>query len=206
MADTLLLCAHPDLAGSHITRTLLEAARRSSRGPGHLQVRDLYALYPDYAIDGVAEQAALAVARRVIWLHPLHWYGMPALMKLWVDEVLSFGWAYGPGGTALQGKALWLVSSTGGSAASYAETGHNEHPIEQFLLPYRQTARLCGLRWLPPLLLHGAHQVSETGLQQHVQAFIGGLLRDPQSEAGWITPAEVSLDERPPLSSPLGVR
>src|SRR5438067_5662815 len=44
-----------------------------------------------------AEQAALADARLVVWLHPIHWYGMPALMKLWVDEVLSFGWAYGPG-------------------------------------------------------------------------------------------------------------
>ncbi len=66
--------------------------------PG-VEVRDLYALYPDYLIDVAAEQAALAPARLVVWQHPIHWYGMPPLMKLWLDEVFAFGWAYGPGGT-----------------------------------------------------------------------------------------------------------
>ena len=30
-----------------------------------------------------------------------------------------------------------------------------------FLLPQAQTARLCGMRWLPPWVLHGAHRASE---------------------------------------------
>ena len=38
------------------------------------------------------------------------------LLKLWVDEVFAFRWAYGPGGRALVGKDLWLVTSTGGDA------------------------------------------------------------------------------------------
>ena len=42
------------------------------------------------------EQAALADAELIVWQHPIQWYSMPALMKLWVDEVLAFGWAYGP--------------------------------------------------------------------------------------------------------------
>jgi glutathione-regulated potassium-efflux system ancillary protein KefF len=203
MADILLLAAHPDLANSHITQALLQAARAAGHGPGHLATRDLYALYPDYAIDIAAEQQALAEARLVIWLHPLHWYGMPALMKLWVDEVLAFGWAYGPGGQALQGKDLWLLSSTGGAAESYSASGHNEHPIDSFLLPYAQTARLCGLRWLPPLLLHGAHRIGDAAVQQHVRGFVQQLLSYPQ----WCPPRtelaapEVPLDARPALFS-----
>lgn len=206
MADILLLCAHPDLAGSQITRRLLDAARQSCPDAAQLEARDLYALYPDYAIDVAAEQRALAAARRLIWLHPLHWYGMPALMKLWVDEVLAFGWAYGPGGTALQGKHLWLLSSTGGAAESYSAQGHNEHPVEQFLLPYRQTARLCGMNWLPPLLLHGAHRVGEAELQQHVQRFVAALLQEPPrpAEPQRTATPEVALDERPALYSPIG--
>lgn len=206
MADILLLAAHPDLAESRITQALLQAARAVGHGPGHLEARDLYALYPDYAIDIGAEQRALQAARLVIWLHPLHWYGMPALMKLWVDEVLAFGWAYGPGGRALQGKDLWLVSSTGGSAESYGPQGHNEHPVESFLLPYAQTARLCGLRWLPPLLLHGAHRIDEVALQQHVRGFVQRLSSYPQ----WCPPRaaaaapEVPLDARPALFSSIG--
>ena len=41
---------------------------------------------------------------------------MPPLQKLWLDEVLRYGWAYGPEGTALRGKDVWLVASTGGPA------------------------------------------------------------------------------------------
>ena len=72
---------------------------RPQRGGRDVEVRDLYALYPDYLIDVAAEQARWRDAQLVVWQHPIHWYGMPPLLKLWVDEVLAFGWAYGPGGT-----------------------------------------------------------------------------------------------------------
>ena len=101
MPDIVVLVAHPQLEHSRVNRALMQAARASGRA-GRVEVRDLYALYPDYLIDVAAEQAALAAARLVVWQHPIHWYGMPPLMKLWLDEVLAFGWAYGPGGTALQ--------------------------------------------------------------------------------------------------------
>ena len=99
MADILVLAAHPQLEHSRVTRTLMQAAARAHREGGpHIEVRDLYALYPDYFIDTAAEQAALVPARLVVWLHPVHWYSMPPLMKLWLDEVFAFGWAYGPDG------------------------------------------------------------------------------------------------------------
>ena len=77
-------------------------------------------------------------------------------MKLWLDEVLAYGWAYGPGGTALQGKDLWLVATTGGPESSYHPQSYNRYFFDAFLPPYEQTAALCGMRFLPPLLLHGA--------------------------------------------------
>ena len=83
---------------------------------------------------------------------------MPPLMKLWVDEVLAFGWAYGPGGRALRGKDLWLVATTGGPEESYRPDSYNRYFFDAFLPPYEQTAALCGMRFLPPLLLHGAHR------------------------------------------------
>lgn len=203
MADILLLAAHPDLAHSHISQQLLQAAGAASHGPGHLQTRDLYALYPDYAIDVAAEQRALEQARLVIWLHPLHWYGMPALLKLWIDEVFAFGWAYGPGGQALQGKDLWLLSSTGSAAEAYGPAGHNGHALDEFLLPQAQTARLCGMRWLPPLVLHGAHRVGDAEVQQHVRGFIERLRSYPSWCPRGPEPAlpEVPLDARPALFS-----
>jgi glutathione-regulated potassium-efflux system ancillary protein KefF len=195
MHDILLLLAHPDLAHSRVHAALRKALSRDAGGRAldtaggrprwpageglRWNLRDLYALYPDYCIDVAAEQAALKAARLVVWLHPLHWYGMPPLLKLWVDEVFSYGWAYGPGGTQLAGKDLWLVVSTGGTEASYRPDGHNRFFIDAFWPPYEQTAQLAGMRFLPPLVLHGAHHVTADEIDQHVETLVDHLRRWP---------------------------
>lgn len=176
-ARLLLLVAHPDLRRSRVNRRLLDAARRLT--DVHLEVRDLYALYPDFAIDVEVEQAALQRADLIVWLHPVQWYSMPALMKLWLDEVLSYGWAYGHDGHALAGKDLWLVLSTGGSEAAYHPSGYNRHFFDAFLPPYEQTAALCGLRFLPPLVLHGSLRVGDAELSAHAQTFADRLASYP---------------------------
>lgn len=196
MAEIVVIAAHPDLARSRANRALLERLRPlQARSGGRIALRELYRLYPDFVIDGATERAALAEARLIVWLYPLHWYGMPALMKLWVDEVLQLGWAYGPGGTALRGKDLWLLCTTGGSAASYDSGGHNEHPIEAFLLPQRQTAGLCGLRFLPPLVLHSACAADPEQLAQHALTIEQRLLDHPHWCEAQPAPEPVHLDE-----------
>jgi glutathione-regulated potassium-efflux system ancillary protein KefF len=174
MADVLVLVAHPDLARSRVNRALAAQARLLPSDA--VEVRDLYALYPDYLIDIEQEQAALDRARFVVWLHPVQWYSMPALMKLWADDVLAFRWAYGPGGRALKGKSLWLVVSTGGTGASYEDTGSNRHPFESFLPAYRQTAELVGMRFLEPLVFYGAHKADAHEVHAHAHAFAERLL------------------------------
>ena len=180
MHDILLLLAHPDLKHSRVHAALRKALSRDASGAAaRCQLRDLYALYPDYDIDVAAEQAALQAARLVVWLHPVHWYGMPPLLKLWLDEVFSYGWAYGPGGTQLAGKDLWLVVSTGGTEASYRPDGHNRFFIDAFWPPYEQTAQLAGMRFLPPLVLHGAHHVTTAEITEHVDTLVDHLRRWP---------------------------
>jgi glutathione-regulated potassium-efflux system ancillary protein KefF len=201
LAEVLVIAAHPHLESSRVNRALLRAI--AALGDGRIALRDLYALYPDYLIDIEAEQAALAPARLVVWLHPVHWYGMPPLLKLWLDEVLSFGWAYGPGGSALAGKDLWLVASTGGPEDSYRPDGHNRHVFDAFLPPYEQTAALCGMRFVPPLVLHGAHRIGDAGLDAHVRLVVERLQRYPdwpglaglESPSGCAVPAEARPEE-----------
>jgi len=177
MPEIVVLVAHPQMEQSRVNRALLAAAQ--ALPPERAAVRDLYALYPDYLIDVAAEQALLAEAKLVVWQHPIHWYSMPALMKLWVDEVLSFGWAYGPDGTALRGKDLWLVASTGGPESSYRPDSYNRYFFDAFLPPYEQTAALCGMRFLPPLLLHGAHRIGASELEAHARLYTSRLLSYP---------------------------
>ncbi|HEU4459820.1 MAG TPA: NAD(P)H-dependent oxidoreductase [Methylibium sp.] len=182
MARVLVLCAHPDLRQSRVNRALLKAAREVAAGPAganSVEVRDLYALYPDYVIDVPAEQEHAARADLIVWQHPVHWYAMPPLMKLWLDDVLALGWAYGANGTALKGKDLWLVLSTGGSEAAYRPDGYNRYFFDAFLPPCEQTAALCGLRFLPPLVLHGAHTATPEAVGDHVARFVEHLRSYP---------------------------
>jgi glutathione-regulated potassium-efflux system ancillary protein KefF len=199
MSDILVLCAHPQLAHSRVTRRLMQTLL-DQPVPG-VVLHDLYARYPDYVIDVEAEQAALRAARLVVWLHPVHWYSMPPMMKLWLDDVFAFGWAYGPGGQALRGKDLWLVASTGGPEDSYQPSGYNRYFFDAFLHPYEQTAALVGMRWLPPLVLHGAHKVPDAELSAHAGLFADRLRLWPHwSEIASMAPAPdcaVPSDARP---------
>ena len=201
-ASILVLVAHPELEQSRVNSRLLRAAREQQGGAlaGRVEVRDLYALYPDYLIDVGAEQEALAAARLVVWQQPIHWYGMTPLLKLWVDEVLSFGWAYGPDGTALRGKDLWLVATTGGPEDSYRPDSYNRYFFDAFLPPYEQTAALCGMRFLPPLLLHGAHRAGEAEIAAHAAGYTAQLASYPD----W--PELAGLDECIACEVPLTAR
>ena len=175
-ADILVLVAHPAMEQSRVNRRLMQAAATAS---ARVVVRDLYALYPDYLIDIDAEQALLASAKLIVWQHPIQWYSMPPLMKLWVDEVLSFGWAYGPGGTALRGKDLWLAATTGGPQESYHPDSYNRYFFDAFMPPYEQTASLCGMRFLPPLRLHGAHRADDAEVEAHLAVYAQRLSSYP---------------------------
>lgn len=201
--EVVVITAHPQMEHSRINRRLMRAAGRLpavAESP-LIVVRDLYALYPDYLIDVERERALLASAKLIVWQHPIQWYSMPALMKLWVDDVLGFGWAYGPGGTALRGKDLWLVTSTGGPRESYQPGSYNRYVFDAFMPPYEQTAHLCGMRFLPPLVLHGAHRAGDAELTAHLEVYAERLRTWPcwpdLDELLYGLPPRVPEDARP---------
>ncbi len=163
----LVLYAHPHPQHSVAGKALLDGLADLDA----VAVRPLYDLYPDFDIDAGAERAALAAARLVVWQHPLYWYGVPALLKLWWEQVLVRGWAYGDGGTALRGKDCLWVTTTGALAEAYSEQGMHGHPFGAFVPAVRQTARFCGMNWLEPIVVHGAHRSSPETLRAHAARY-----------------------------------
>jgi len=156
MPHTLVIHAHPHPRRSLVTQRLKQVFDAAP----DTQVRSLYELYPDFDIHTAAEQQALSRAQLVVWLTPVYWYGVPALMKHWFDNVLSHGWAYGQGGHALHGKTAWWVTSAGAAASAYAPGGEHGHPFTDLALPIEQTARYCGMHWLAPYVVHAGHSLS----------------------------------------------
>ena len=162
-APIVVVQAHPYPHHSRANRALGQALE----GLAGVEVRSLYALYPDFWIDVEAEQQALDAASVVVWQHPLYWYTSPALLKLWFEKVLTAGWAYGPGGVALRGKrCLWVVT-TGGDELDYSPAGVHQHAFDTFAAVVRQTAQFCGMIWLDPLVVHGAPGLEPAALEEY---------------------------------------
>jgi glutathione-regulated potassium-efflux system ancillary protein KefG len=167
-SPTLVVVAHPDLASSRITARLAE----SVRDLGHVTVHEIGPAYPDGGFDIPHEQELLRDHDRIVLQFPWYWYSVPAVLKAWIDQVLTYGFAYGSSGTALRGKTLQVVTSTGGPEASYAAVDPTSgFTMIQLLAPFDATARLLGMRLAEPLVLHGARTVSDEDLALHAKRY-----------------------------------
>jgi glutathione-regulated potassium-efflux system ancillary protein KefG len=159
----LVLFAHPALEKSRVNRVLIGGLRDVDG----LTLHDLYEVYPDFGIDVTREQALLLDHEIIVFHHPMFWYSTPAILKEWQDLVLEHGWAYGSEGKALVGK-LWLSAiTTGGREEAYGGQGHNGYTIRELLRPLEQTARLCGMDFLPPFAVHGTHGMRPDEIRRH---------------------------------------
>jgi len=113
---------HPNFAASTVNARLAAEAEKQDG----VTVRRLYDLYPDFRIDVAAEQAALTASDRIVLQFPMYWYFCPPLLKKWEDDVLTYGWAYGPTGDALHGKEMVVAVSPGAPGAGYRRHGAGE--------------------------------------------------------------------------------
>jgi putative NADPH-quinone reductase len=173
----LVLFAHPSLERSEVNRPLAEATARVDG----VTFVDLYAEYPALDIDVEREQARLLDHDVVVFMHPLYWYSTPAILKEWQDLVLEHGFAYGSGGTALQGKIFLSALTAGGPEVAYCAQGYNHFTIRELLQPLEQTAILCGMLYLPPFALFSALTAVDDGrVNTHVIDWVRVLeaLRD----------------------------
>lgn len=160
MPKVLVLFAHPRLEKSRSNRALLNHL------PPSVTFRDLYEIYPDFNVNIEEEQRLLLAHDILVFHHPLYWYSAPPLVKQWIDLVLSFGWAYGPGGVALKGKVAFHVLTTGGPEAAYQLSGFHAFTLADFLRPWQRTITLCGMTWLPPFAVHGTHRLTDAELEE----------------------------------------
>lgn len=142
MGKTLVISGHPKLDETSVAnRVIIERLKKLP----DCEIRDLKKLYPDFKIDVKAEQQALIEADTVVLQFPFYWYSVPGIMKEWLDEVFSYGFAYGSTGDKLRGKRLIISTTIGGSGKSYTHEGHNGYEVEELLNHLKQTANLTGM-------------------------------------------------------------
>ena len=133
--------------------------------------RDVYADYPDFNIDVEREQLLLSEHDRVILQFPFYWYSMPPLLKKWLDDVLTYNFAYGPEGDKLKGKDLQLVVSVGGREKFYS--GFDIFTtVPDLLRPFQLTANLTQMNYLQPEYMFNADSADVSEIKSFGQGLV----------------------------------
>ena len=181
MKKVLINFAHPARSRSIINNALRGAVEDLE----DVTINDLYATYPDFLIDVKREQYLCETHDVIVFQHPFYWYSTPAIMKEWLDLVLQHGWAYGSQGNALKGKLFLQAITAGGDDSTYRKDGYNELTIGELTSPYRATAKLCKMDWLPPFAILGIHRgLPDDQVETHAEDYRRAItaLRDDQFE------------------------
>lgn len=123
-----------------------------------------------YSNDILAEQRKLLWCDMLILQFPLLWYSVPAIMKGWIDRVLTYGFAYGQGSN-LRGRRAMLAMTTGGGHLPFTS---DKQRILSDMLDYLQRGTLdfCGFEVLPPFAVYGALNASNEERDQIILQYV----------------------------------
>ncbi|MCB0410466.1 MAG: NAD(P)H-dependent oxidoreductase, partial [Flavobacteriales bacterium] len=110
----------------------------------------------------------------IIFQYPLFWYNVPAIMKEWIDNVFTYGFAFGKGNYQLENKKVIASFTTG--------TSINDYPkdvIDKISFPIRGLADYCKMEYITQVVSHEinaysdeAKKKSEYNAELHVQQLI----------------------------------
>ena len=118
------------------------------------------------APDIAAEMEKLKRADLVIFQFPVWWFGMPAILKGWVDRVFAAGGRIYGGGKwydrgVFAGKRAMCSVTIGGGEPMYSAHGING-PIDTILFPINHgMLYFTGFTVIEPFLVHGPARMSD---------------------------------------------
>lgn len=151
------------------------------------QAEELYASeHEGFATDIRAEMAKLEWCDVLVLQFPLWWFGLPAILKGWVDRVFAMGRIYGGGmwydRGYFSGRRAMLSLTTGGPASIYGQDGLNGD-IDMLLFPIQHgVLRFTGFNVVAPFISWAPARVSQAQRETYLQEYGERLLRVPELE------------------------
>ncbi|WP_042196887.1 NAD(P)H-dependent oxidoreductase [Paenibacillus camerounensis] len=168
--NTLVILAHPDMEHSRVNKRWRQELLQH---PDRITVHELYKEYPGWKIDVTKEQKLLEAHDLIIFQFPLYWYSYPPLLKKWLDDVFTHGWAYGSNGTKLRGKKLGLAVSIGDKKENYRPAGSVSFTVDEVIAPFKASAIHVGATALPYFAVFGASfQATDEEIEQSAADYI----------------------------------
>ena len=129
MKNTLVLFAHPYLEHSKSNLELLNFYVRHQ----HYTFRDLYEEYPDFHIPAFRERKRIKNFDRIIFHFPLIWFGIPPLLKLWIDEVFDHKWQNENQENPLKNKEAFILVTTNLEEKKFSKQGMFNYSVEELI-------------------------------------------------------------------------
>lgn len=145
------------------------------------QAEEKYAVETDgFSADIKAEIEKLFWCDVLIFQFPLWWFGLPGILKGWVDRVFASGKIYGGGrwydNGVFKGKKAMLSLTTGGKLPMYTEIGINGD-IHSILYPINHgILRFVGFDVLPPFIVFGTSQINDERRKGYLEEYKERLL------------------------------
>lgn len=171
---TLIITAHPDLEKSRVNNRWNQEL---AAYPDRIQIHELYKEYPAWSIDVAKEQKLLETHDHIIFQFPLYWYSYPPLLKKWLDDVFTHGWAYGSQGHSLEGKRFGLALSIGDKKKNYTHAGAIGFTVDELLAPFKASATHVGAVMLPYFAFFGSSfQATDADVEQSAKDYAAYVL------------------------------
>jgi NAD(P)H dehydrogenase (quinone) len=128
-----------------------------------------------FAADVAAEQQKLFRADFLLFQFPLWWFGLPAILKGWVDRVFAAGLTYGGGRWysegVFRGKRAMLSLTTGGPPTIYSPRGLNGD-LDSILFPIQHgMLYFVGFDVLPPFVAWSVARVGDKQRAAYLREF-----------------------------------
>ena len=132
-----------------------------------------------FAPDVATEQEKLLRADLLIFQFPLWWFGLPAILKGWVDRIFAAGLTYGGGrlysNGVFRGKRAMLSLTTGSPPSSYSPRGLNGD-IDAILFPIQHgILYFVGFDVLPPFVAYSVARSTREQREQYLRVYADRL-------------------------------
>lgn len=155
---TLVVVIHPNIEESVINKRWIEELNKY---PEKFTIHELHKLYPDEKIDVQAEQKLLEEHDKIVFQFPFYWFNSPPLYKKWLDQVLTYGWAYGSKSNyKMAKKKIALAISVGIDQDDYTASGKYKYTLEELTRPFEVTFNYIKSDYKPLFAYYGIEQDS----------------------------------------------
>jgi putative NADPH-quinone reductase len=181
---TLVIVIHPDIEKSVINKRWIEELNRH---PDRFHVHQLHKIYPDGKIDISAEQKLVEQYNNIVFQFPFYWFNCPPFFKQWLDDVLTYGWAYGQhSGYKVAGKKVALAISLGIDEREYTATAKYKYTLTELTRPFELTFEYVKADYRPLFAYYGIELNSrkewiEKSVPRYME-FLNSFYRDVQQE------------------------